>query len=156
MDERDERDAFDRIVEGLDLDLSDLPDLDEAAERHAREREAADHEAEDAVAAGADGPSDLDDLPPELRDDADDDEVPFYRQVPPAHVRPAPGTGLAWAGVLGAPVVVVASFLFGFWVDSWLIALLTVVSIASVAWLFWRLPERGPSHRDWPDDGAEL
>lgn len=149
MDERDERDAFDRIVEGLDLDLSDLPDLDEAAERHARERES-----EDVVPAG---PADLDDdLPPELRDDDGDDEVPFYRQVPPAHVRPAPGTGLAWVGVLAAPVLVIASFLFDFWVASWLIALLTVASIVSVAWLFWRLPERGPSHRDWPDDGAAL
>lgn len=140
MTERDDRDEFDRIVEGLDLDLDGLEDLDEAAERRARESEEEPAEPE---------------LPPELRED-DLDEVPFYRQVPPARVRPTPGTGVAWVGVLAAPLLVLASLVFDFWVPNWLIAALTVASVSSVTWLFWRLPERGPSQRDWPDDGAAL
>jgi len=142
MSERDDRDEFDRIVEGLDLDLTGLEDLDAAAERRAREAEEP-------------SPDPGDELPPELREDGDE-ETAFYRQVPPARLRPARGTGLAWAGVLAAPLLVAASLFFGFWVPEWFIGLLTVVAVSSVAWLFWRLPERGPSQPDWPDDGAEL
>ena len=33
---------------------------------------------------------------------------------------------------------------------------LTLVSVGAVIWLIVRLPDHGPSQRDWPDDGAEL
>ncbi|WP_293786253.1 hypothetical protein [uncultured Aeromicrobium sp.] len=144
MTERDERDEFDRIVEGLELDVDGLPDLDEAAAEHAR-REAEQRRAEAAA-----------ELPPELHDADEEDEEPFYRQVPPARLRPARGTGLAWAGVAAAPVLTLLSTVMGFWLPMEVLAVLTLVAVVSVAWLIWRLPERGPSHRDWPDDGAAL
>lgn len=139
-----ERDEFDRIVEGLELDVDGLPDLDEAAAEHAR-REAERRRAEAAA-----------ELPPELQDADEVDEEPFYRQVPPARLRPARGTGLAWVGVAAAPVLALLSTLIGFWLPIEVLAVLTLVAVVSVAWLIWHLPERGPSHRDWPDDGAAL
>ena len=146
MTERDERDEFDRIVEGLELDLDGLPDLDEAAAEHAR------REQERAEAARA-----ADDLPEELRDDeAVIEEEPFYRQVPPARIRPAGRTAVAWGGVAAAPAIVLLSSVLGFWIPPELLVVLTIVAVVSVAWLVWHLPERGPSHRDWPDDGAAL
>ncbi|MFD1860036.1 hypothetical protein EHW97_10790 [Aeromicrobium camelliae] len=145
MTERDERDEFDRIVEGLELDVEGLPDLDEAAAEHARREEERQRAAAEA-----------DELPHELRDADEVEEEPFYRQVPPARLRPARGTGLAWAGVAAAPVLALLSAVVGFWLPAEVLAVLTLVAVVSVAWLVWHLPERGPSHRDWPDDGAAL
>lgn len=145
MTERDERDEFDRIVEGLELDLDGLPDLDEAAAEHAR----VESERERSL-------PEPDEIPAELREDSAADEEPFYRQVPPARLRPARSIALAWTGVASAPLLVVLSAIFGFWVPSGLLAVLTLVAVSSAAWLVWQLPERGPSQRDWPDDGAAL
>jgi hypothetical protein len=133
MSER-ERDDFDRIVEGLDLDFS-FPD------------EPADPVRQD---------------PPELAA-ADDterapaEEEPFYRKAEPAALVPRRrGVFLAWCGVLGSPLLLVLATVAHIFLDRPILAGSALIFVASAIYLFLQLPEHGPSRRDWPDDGAVL
>ena len=125
-----ERDDFDRIVEGLDLDLS-FPDdpIDPVPERPAAVQ----------------------------RDtDAEPDE-PFYRRVDSTPLVPRRrGIILAWAGVVGAPMVLVLATLAHVYLDRPIVAGAVLTFVASAIYLFLQLPEHGPSRPDWPDDGAVL
>lgn len=122
-------DAFDQIVERLGMDLS-FPDPEPAS---------------------PDEPVEFDDLP-------DDPEDQFYRTVPPAsEVLPRGRKALvAWLTVLGVPIGLAACTMIGVPVSRGAAFALCLVFIAAAVWLFSHLPERGPSHPDWPDDGAEL
>lgn len=154
-----ERDEFDRIIQGLEFDLSDL-DLgasnnqlksDESGQLDAGQHESGMIELEpDEHHESALSEPDLD----EGFDRRPDEQ--FYRDVPPASLRPAKGTGWAWAGVTGAPLIVLLTAIARIPLPSSAMIALTLVSVASVIFLISRLPERGPSQRDYPDDGAVL
>lgn len=135
-----ERDDFDKIVEGLDLDLS-FPD------------------------EPADPMPDPDDLRAQVQEamssfapaEPAETQEPFYRQVEPTSLVPkSQGTRLAWLGVLGSPLVLVLAALAHVFLDRALFAGAALIFVASAIYLFLQLPEHGPSHRDWPDDGAVL
>jgi hypothetical protein len=132
-----ERDDFDKIVEGLDLDLSFVDEpLDPVDEEPAEP---------------AWSPRTDDDL------DAEDTEEPFYRKVEPTPLIPRRrGVLLAWVGVLGAPLSLVLATLSGVYLDRPVVAAASLTFVACAIYFIFQLPEHGPSRRDWPDDGAVL
>jgi hypothetical protein len=126
-----ERDDFDKIVEGLHLDLS-FPD------------EPADPVIDPATRV---------DLPEEPAET----EEPFYRRVDPTPLVPRRrGVLLAWCGVIGAPAALVLATVAHVFLDRPIVAGAALIFVASAIYLFLQLPEHGPSRRDWPDDGAVL
>lgn len=128
-----ERDDFDKIVEGLDLDFT-FPD-----------------EPADPV---------VEPTPPAWTPESDEQpetEEPFYRRVDPTPLIPRRrGILLAWCGVLGTPLALVLATVSHIILDRSIIAGATLIFVASAIYLFLQLPEHGPSRRDWPDDGAVL
>lgn len=129
-----ERDDFDRIVEGLDLDLS-FPDdpLDPVPE---------------ATAAAA---------RPAVHDGSTGADEPFYRRVDATPLVPRRrGIILAWGGVVGAPLLLALATVAHVFLDRPIVAGAVLIFVASAIYLFLQLPEHGPSRRDWPDDGAVL
>jgi len=126
-----ERDEFDRIVEGLELDVSfpdDVPD-----------------------------PEPPDPEPVWTSDDDADTEEPFYRQVDPTPLIPRRRSVLlAWAGVLGAPLALVIATMTGNVLSRPVVTAAALTFVAAAIYLILQLPEHGPSRRDWPDDGAVL
>ncbi|MDX6278195.1 MAG: hypothetical protein QOJ72_2323 [Nocardioidaceae bacterium] len=128
-----ERDDFDKIVEGLDLDF-EFPD-------------------EPADPVPADPPAAVD--PP--ADDEVETEVPFYRQVSATPLIPRRGsTILAWFAVLGAPLLLVVWTMIGEILPRPMLAGAVLIFVAGAIYLISQLPEHGPSRSDWPDDGAVL
>jgi hypothetical protein len=129
-----ERDDFDKIVEGLDLDLSFI---DETPEPVVEEP-----------------------TPPERpndESDADEDEEPFYRKVEPTPLVPRRRSVLlAWIGVLGAPLALVVATISGVVLDRPIVAAASLTFVGAAIYLILQLPEHGPSRKDWPDDGAVL
>jgi hypothetical protein len=126
-----EREEFDRIVEGLDLDLSFA---DEPV-------------AEPPVAVPQ---------PAAPRVEPAEDEQ-FYRLVDNRPIVPRRrGILLAWAGVIGAPMLLVLATVAHVFLDRPIVAGAALIFVASAIYLFLQLPEHGPSRRDWPDDGAVL
>ena len=123
-----ERDDFDRIVEGLDLDLSFI-----------------------------DEPLDEPEPAPAPVDHAPAEDEAFYRQVDAAPLVPRRrDLVLAWAGVIGAPLALVLATVAHVYLDRAVVAGAALIFVASAIYLFLQLPEHGPSRRDWPDDGAVL
>ena len=97
----------------------------------------------------ADGehPDPLADLP-DLEPDPEAEDEGYEPPHPPPIPRPADAVGrFAWAGVLGGPVVVVASNLLGW--DDWLAGLGVVATIGGFVALIARMKDR-----DGDDDGA--
>jgi hypothetical protein len=135
-----DRDDFDRIVEGLHLDLS-FPD--EPADPV--EPDPA-HPSRRAVERDTDAES----------DEATPAEEPFYRRVEPAPLIRTRGVLLAWCGVIGATAVLVLAAVAHLFLDRPVMAGAALIFVASAIYLFLQLPEHGPSRRDWPDDGAVL
>ncbi|MEJ7633367.1 hypothetical protein [Aeromicrobium sp.] len=134
-----ERDDFDKIVEGLELDLS-FEDEDEVDNK----KQAAEQPAEPAWS-------------PRTDDEVDAAEEPFYRQVEPTPLIPRRrGILLAWAGLIGAPLSLVIATLAGVLLDRPIVAGASLTFVAAAIYLILQLPEHGPSRRDWPDDGAVL
>jgi hypothetical protein len=134
-------DEFRRLVEGLDLDFSAM---DEADARRARER---------APEPPADDPSDD---PWDAVDDEPDDDA-FYRHPDPPPARPSdPRRQLGWAGVLGGPGLLVAATLLGVDLPQAVVLGAVLIFVAAAVVLVSTLPGYGPSHRDFPDDGAVL
>lgn len=129
-----ERDDFDKIVEGLELDLefADEPFADAEP-------------AYDPTATWS-----RDDQPASA-------EEPLYRQVSAARLIPARrGTLLAWIGLIGAPVALSLATLFGYFLPRAMLAGAAFIFVAAAIYLILQLPEHGPSRPDWPDDGAVL
>ncbi|MCW2798616.1 MAG: hypothetical protein JWQ70_88 [Aeromicrobium sp.] len=128
-----ERDDFDKIVAGLEIDF-EFPD-------------------EPADPAPVD-PPEAAQTPVEVEDTA---EVPFYREVSPTPLIPRHrGTILAWCGVLGAPMLLVVWTLIGEILPRPMLAGAVLIFVAGAIYLISQLPEHGPSRPDWPDDGAVL
>jgi hypothetical protein len=131
-----ERDDFDKIVEGLDLDLSFIEEVEETVVE----------EPEPTWSPRTD-----DDV------EAADTEEPFYRKVEPTPLIPRRrGVLLACVGVLGAPLSLVIATMSGVFLDRPIVAAASLTFVASAIYLILQLPEHGPSRRDWPDDGAVL
>lgn len=135
-----ERDDFDKIVEGLHLDLS-FPD-----------------EPADPVPDPADTRHETHDATPDIVDDEPVETAePFYRRVEPVPLVPKrQGVRLAWLGVIGAPLIVLLATLANVFISRAFIGGCALIFVASAIYLFLQLPEHGPSRRDWPDDGAVL
>ena len=129
-----EKDDFDKIVEGLELDL-EFP---------------------------FDDPEPTPDEPPPLvwSDDTEPVEAepePFYRKVDPTPSRPRRrGVAVAWVGLAGAPLTLVVATIFREILPRPILAAAIITFVASAIYLVSQLPEHGPSRPDWPDDGAVL
>jgi hypothetical protein len=133
---RPEPDEFDRIVAGLNLDLS-FPD----------------EPAEPAPVAAAQPTSD------DEYDEPDDEpeQDPFYRQVDRTPLLPRNRNTLAaWFGVVLVPLMVLLAWLANIYMGKGVLMIAAAIFVASAAYLFLQLPEHGPARRDWPDDGAVL
>jgi hypothetical protein len=129
----DSRDEFDRIVEGLELELPD--DLDLAAPTPAPEP--------------ATSGTFL---------DAYDDEVheteAAYRNAPPVSRSVSRNIIAAWCGLALGPLVVFFTMASSTSLPRELGYLLVALSVGSAIYLFTQLPEQGPS--DPYDNGAQL
>lgn len=133
-------DDFDRIVEGLDLDLTGLDDFDAAAGRAAAANERAELEAQQRAA----------EEPP-------DEDDQFYRRVGPADVHAIDKrTKAAWFVVVGGPIVLLVSIMLSLRLPTAVVGVVIAAVVAGVVYLIARLPDRGPSNPEWPDDGAAL
>lgn len=132
-----EQDEFDKIVEGLELDL-DVSFPDEPADPIVP------------AAAELDETADWEDQP-------DEPEEQFYRQVESKPLIPRKrGIMLAWAGVVGVPLSLALATFAHIFLDRLVIAAAALTFVASAVYLFLQLPEHGPGRKDWPDDGAVL
>ena len=130
-----ERDDFDKIVEGLELDLSFIDEVEEQPVIEPAEPV----------------------WSPRTDDEVDDAEEPFYRKVEATPLIPRRrGVLLAWVGVLGAPLSLVIATLSGIFLDRPIVAGASLIFVGAAIYLILQLPEHGPSRRDWPDDGAVL
>lgn len=128
-----ERDDFDRIVEGLELNL-EFPD------------EVPEPEPVDPPLVWSD---DTEPVEPE--------QEPFYRKVEPARLRPRRrGVTLAWIALAGAPLLLVVATMIGEILPRPMLAGAVLIFVAAAIYLVSQLPEHGPGRRDWPDDGAVL
>ena len=131
-----ERDDFDKIVEGLELDLSFI---DETPARPTR------------------SPS-----RPGPRARMTTSTLPTTRSRSTARSSRPPlvprrrSVLLAWIGVLGAPLSLVVATLSGVLLDRPIIAAASLIFVGAAIYLILQLPEHGPSRKDWPDDGAVL
>ncbi|WP_332641693.1 hypothetical protein [Aeromicrobium sp.] len=129
-----EKDDFDKIVEGLDLDL-DFPDEEPE-------------------------PAPVEQPPPLVwSDDTEpvEAEEPFYRKVEPTPRRPrSRAMTLAWIGLAGAPLALVIATMFGEILPRPILGAAVLTFVAAAIYLVSQLPEHGPGRSDWPDDGAVL
>lgn len=133
MAEKGEPDDFDKIVEGLDLDLG-FPD--EVPE-----------------------PAPVEPPPLVWSDDSEpvEAEEPFYRKVGPTPLRPrSRAVTLACIGLAGAPLALVIATMFGEILPRPILGAVVLIFVAAAIYLVSQLPERGPGRSDWPDDGAVL
>ncbi len=127
-----ESDDFDKIVEGLELNLEfpeQIPD-----------------------------PAPVD-PPLTWSDDSEpvEPDAPFYRQVEPIPLRPRRrGIAVAWTGLAGAPLLLVVATMIGEILPRPMLAGAVLIFVAAAIYLVSQLPEHGPSRPDWPDDGAVL
>lgn len=126
---------FDRIVSGLEFDLSDLGDLDEAAEEAA--------EAEPLA------PPEIDDEPP-----PEFEEV-TYRLAPPVRSATNPWRRRAWFFVVLIPVVILLAQIFNIYISRNFGVLVAIVFAGVLAWLLLTTNE-GRGVPPGSDDGTSL
>jgi hypothetical protein len=94
--------------------------------------------------------------PDHLDDDSgglDDPEDRFVPPDPPPLPRATPDRLLAWVGVLGSPLVLLASLLLSFSIRGWVAYLLVAGFVGGFLYLVVQMP-REP--RDPGDDGAQV
>ena len=72
---------------------------------------------------------------------------------PPPLPRPEPRRALAWLGLFGAPVVLLAALVFGVYLPGWLSLILVGGFVGGFVYLVSTMPS-GP--RDPGDDGARI
>lgn len=133
----DPDEEFNKIVEGLDLQLPPSPEIEEPQGRH---------------------PSDPTFQPePKRRAPAERDDDIAYRTPSPRPKRPpSRARTLAWIAILGAPTLLVTATLAGVLLPRTVVLAAALTFVAAVIYLISQLPEHGPSRPDWPDDGAVL
>ncbi|NUS50582.1 MAG: hypothetical protein HOQ22_06005, partial [Nocardioidaceae bacterium] len=80
------------------------------------------------------------------------DEGHFVPPEPPPIPRGTPARRLAWLGLFGTPVVMLAAVVFGWRIPGWLALLMVVAFIGGFVFLVATMPR---DRDDWPgDDGA--
>ena len=67
-----------------------------------------------------------------------------------------PSVLMAWLGILGGPVLIMAASITHWILPRPLLWGLGLVFVAAAIYLIAQLPERGPGEPHWPDDGAQL
>jgi hypothetical protein len=82
-----------------------------------------------------------------------DEEERYEPPAPPPLPRVAPDRLVAWTGVFGSPVVLLAALIVGISLPSWLGYLLVASFVGGFGYLVYKMP-RGP--RDPWDDGAQV
>jgi hypothetical protein len=86
-------------------------------------------------------------------DDEPDPEEGYQPPPPPPLPTIAPDRGLAWAGVLGSPIVLLVALIAQISIPGWLACLLIVGFVGGFLYLVAKMP-REP--RDPWDDGAQV
>ena len=84
---------------------------------------------------------------------AEPEDEGYTPPEPPPLPVVAPDRGLAWAGVLGSPVVLLCALIFGISIPTWLGYLLVMGFVGGFLYLVFQMP-REP--RDPWDDGAQV
>ena len=84
---------------------------------------------------------------------SDPEEDGFVPPEPPPLPVVAPDRGLAWAGVLGSPIVLLAALIFGISIPTWLGYALVLGFVGGFLYLVFTMP-REP-REPW-DDGAQV
>jgi hypothetical protein len=128
-----DKDDFDKIVEGLDLDLDFSDEVPE--------------------------PAPVEPPPLVWSDDTEpvEAEEPFYRKVEPTPLRPrSRAMTLAWIALAAAPLALVIATMFGEILPRPILGAAVLTFVAAAIYLVSQLPEHGPGRSDWPDDGAVL
>ena len=128
-----EKDDFDKIVEGLDLDLDFSDEVPE--------------------------PEPVEPAPLVWSDDTEpvEAEEPFYRKVEPTPLRPrSRAMTVAWIALAAAPLALVSATMFGEILPRPILGAAVLTFVAAAIYLVSQLPEHGPGRSDWPDDGAVL
>lgn len=133
----DPDEEFNKIVEGLELEVPPSLDVEEPQGRH---------------------PSDPTFQPePKRRAPAEHDDEIAYRTPSPRPKRPpSKARACAWVAVLAGPGLLVTATLMGILLPRIVVLAAALIFVAAVIYLISQLPEHGPSHPDWPDDGAVL
>lgn len=155
-DDRDDRDqtADEQAWQAIIENYGDRPELDEQPPE--RPADPPVQPRPDAPFGGRFGDPAAFDVADELAGEpADDDpEEQGYRPPPPPPLPTlAPDRALAWAGVFGSPLVLLAALLFRITLPTWLGYLLVVGFVGGFAYLVVKMP-REP--RDPWDDGAQV
>ncbi|MEO6471592.1 MAG: hypothetical protein ABIR57_06860 [Aeromicrobium sp.] len=135
-------DEFDKIVEGLDLEMPPPEPIEQDDVDSKQDR---DQELWRQPEPKGGGPIYL-----------DEDSI-AYRTPPPRPKRP-PNKARTWAlvTIFGAPGLLVLATIVGILLPRVVVLATALIFVAAVIYLISQLPERGPSHPDWPDDGAVL
>lgn len=96
--------------------------------------------------------------PPVELSEADEYPDDLSYRIPPRRPLHFPsGARLwAWAAIVAGPIVLVLTTMADVWLPSSVVLAAAITFVAAVIYLIAQLPERGPSHPDWPDDGAVL
>ncbi len=128
-------DEFDRIVEGLDLEMPPTEHVEREIAREQPKPEPA----------------------PEAFEPAWDEDAIAYRTPPPRQKRPPSKARTAsWIAVLGAPALLVLATVVRILLPRPIVLAFALTFVAGLIYLIAQLPERGPGHPDSPDDGAVL
>lgn len=126
-------DEFDRIVEGLDLEMP-------RAEHVEREVE-----------------SERPKPQPKASEPVWDEDAIAYRTPPPRPRRPpSKARAASWIAVLGGPGLLVLATIIRIVLPRTVVLAAALIFVAGLIYLISQLPEHGPSHPDSPDDGAVL
>ena len=133
MSSRDEDEAWRQIV----ANYGDVPSVDDAP----RPEPSGEYVVENDLPDEADAP-----IPWE-------DEGRFVPPPPPPVPRPEPRRGLAWAGLFGAPVILLVALVFGVYLPGWLSLLLVAGFIGGFGYL---VATMSNDPRDPGDDGARV
>ena len=133
MSSRDEDEAWRQIV----ANYGDVPSVDDAPRPEPREEYVVENDAPDEPDAV---------FPWE-------DEGRFVPPPPPPVPRPEPRRGLAWAGLFGAPVILLVALVFGVYLPGWLSLLLVAGFIGGFGYL---VATMSNDPRDPGDDGARV
>ena len=82
-----------------------------------------------------------------------EDEGRFVPPPPPPIPRPEPRRGLAWAGLFGAPLVLLVALVLGIYLPGWLSLILVAGFVGGFLYLVSTMPTEP---RDPGDDGSRI